>query len=387
MPYASRASTTRFVFADGDGGTGVWAKTANVVPKYDAPRYCPQGGFVAFQWDNANRPHNVVKMASQAHYDACDFTGSVELAAAGTGVQSYYHGCDTASEVAYLSCSVGSHCADGQKLAVITSSTSRVVDANGAVQLHSRSLAQVMTLLGGPSAMDRGFQTEDQAARLLDVIWCLEDHCPSSATDWDAGATTASCKADVHNLAGYVSRKRPMPNLAHARQYYDEALAFVTDHCPSLAYLSELHLQQSNATAAAETAERLCAACGRESRYADEVRAAFAAASVTPVGACAAPPVGGGLSGGGLGGIIGGAAVALLAAAYFVRQCCRRAAPSKPRAVAAAADAKKQIALTSASGGTLDVKPTPPSLPPSPPDSAKGAAKGARAGGPPPYVV
>ena len=37
----------------------------------------------------------------------------------------------------------------------------------------------------------------------------------------DGSATLASCKADVHNLAGFVSRSRPVPQYAHALAYYD----------------------------------------------------------------------------------------------------------------------------------------------------------------------
>ena len=62
-----------------------------------------------------------------------------------------------------------------------------------------------MTLLGAPE-MDRGYQTEAQAKHTLEVIWCLESHSPDSCKDWEAGATDATCRADVHNLAGYVSR-------------------------------------------------------------------------------------------------------------------------------------------------------------------------------------
>jgi hypothetical protein len=88
-----------------------------------------------------------------------------------------------------------------------------------------------MTLLGAP-AMDRGYQTESMAEHTLEVIWCLEDHCPASARDWDAQATASSCRADVHNLAGFVSRKRPEPQLDKAREYYDEALGY--EPCPLL---------------------------------------------------------------------------------------------------------------------------------------------------------
>ena len=50
--------------------------------------------------------------------------------------------------------------------------------------------------------------------------------CPSD--DWGAeGATNASCAAEVYTLAGYVSRKRPLAQLAVAESYYAEAISRV----------------------------------------------------------------------------------------------------------------------------------------------------------------
>ena len=40
--------------------------------------------------------------------------------------------------------------------------------------------------------------------------------------------------------AGFVSRKRPEPQYAHAERYYNEALALEPSHCPTLGYLVEL---------------------------------------------------------------------------------------------------------------------------------------------------
>ena len=91
---------------------------------------------------------------------------------------------------------------------------------------------------------------------------CLEAHCPTSALDWDEDATTDSCLADVNNLAGFVSRKRPAPQYEHAAAYYTAALGLVPTHCPSLGYYAELHVAVGNLTAAHETALKLCAACG-----------------------------------------------------------------------------------------------------------------------------
>ena len=237
----------------------------------------------------------MVRLQSRAHYDACDFTGAVTLAPQGAdGIeQSYYYECATPGSD-FLSCSIAGHCAAGQKLEVNTSSTESVFDANGETLLHAKSLRQVMTLLGAPQ-MDRGYQTELQANHTLEVIWCLESHAPDSCKDWQGDSTVASCKADVHNLAGFVSRKRPLPDYSAARTYYDEALGFDVNHCPTLQYLTELYLQVGNTSGAIDTAERLCTACDAASRYAAETRTAFETRSidgesVNAPAACFAPP-------------------------------------------------------------------------------------------------
>ena len=66
----------------------------------------------------------------------------------------------------------------------------------------------------------------------------------------------------MYNLGGFLTRKRPSPNLTLAEAYYRTALAHHPRHCPTLGYLSELHLTTGNATAANATALELCAACG-----------------------------------------------------------------------------------------------------------------------------
>ena len=125
---------------------------------------------------------------------------------------------------------------------------------------------------------------------------CLEPLCSPdgrSTKDWDASATRSSCLADVYNLGGFLTRKRPSPNLTLAEAYYRTALAHQPHHCPTLGYLAELHLTTANATAANATALELCAACGGgAARPARQARAAFEASGVAwpSRGACAAPP-------------------------------------------------------------------------------------------------
>ena len=57
------------------------AQATAATTSYQTPRRCPQGGFVSFHWPGGT--HDVVRMQSRAHYDACDFTGSVTLAPPG----------------------------------------------------------------------------------------------------------------------------------------------------------------------------------------------------------------------------------------------------------------------------------------------------------------
>lgn len=267
-------------------------------------------GFVYFHWNAA--AHDLVLLPSKAAYDACDFSSATTLAPinspanAATGTASYYLPCgSTPGATKYLACSMASHCASGgQKLTVRVSATEHALDMTTTpptALLHSDSLARVMRLLGhrtdtatGYTFLDRGYQTEASAEASLEMIWCLESHCPASALDFDAAATKASCLADVYNLGGFISRKRPSPKLARAEAYYRKALSHEPTHCPTLGYLSELYLTQSNASAASATALLLCAACGSSSTIARQIQQSFESVSPAvaawPCGAPSAPP-------------------------------------------------------------------------------------------------
>jgi hypothetical protein len=226
-------------------------------------------------------------MASESAYDTCDFAGSTTLAPvnapAVAGQASYYLPCAGAGQTYYLSCSVSDHCAQGQKVRVEVSPTERVFDLQHQLLLHSDSLSRVMALLGhrtdpsnGWSHLERGYQTEANANVSLEMIWCLEAHCPESARDWDPSATPSSCLADIYNLGGFVSRSRPIPQYEHAEAYYRESLAHEPDHCPTLGYLAELYLMTGNASAASSTALHLCSACGGSSPVVSQIEASFA---------------------------------------------------------------------------------------------------------------
>ena len=252
------------------------------------PINCAIDGYVYFQWYAAS--HDIQLMASEAAYESCDFSGAVTLQPLNApanllGYSSYYMPCTTPGAVQYLSCSVSDHCARGQKLTVFTSPTEYAINTSTSpptTLLHSDSLADVMTLLGhridestGFSYIERGFQTEASATVSLELIWCLEAHCPTSALDFQLSATATSCLAQVYNLGGYIMRKRPTPDFAHAEQYYLTALSHEPTHCPTLEYLSELYLMTSNAYNASATALRLCSTCGTSSSVTLQAKHAF----------------------------------------------------------------------------------------------------------------
>ena len=278
------------VFVDGEAiGTGLWSTSAD----YSGGVRCAVGGVVFFKWVAAY--HDLVRMASKTHYDNCDFDGAETLApvsgqAGSMAMASYSFECDSPGDVVYLACSVASHCSIGQKVELTVSSTISVHDASGSTLLHMMSLSRMMNLLNHP-AMDTGFGTEAQANSTLEMIWCLETHCPDSARSFHPDATEDSCRADVHNLAGYISRSRPTPQYAHALAYYDEALAYDPSHCATLEYRTELHLQTANASGAIAAALQLCEICGSSSDVTTQARAAFAAhpsVAAFPEAACAA---------------------------------------------------------------------------------------------------
>ena len=280
-PATFESDPQRFRFAD--GVDGLW-RSSRIYEDVQ----CAIGGYVYFWWAAQN--HDLWRMASKAHLDTCDFTGATPLvnvgdAAGATSTAVYYLPCTNAGEAIHLSCSVGTHCLSGQKMTVNVHPTIAVFDrGSGATVVHSRSLTRVYSLLGrrynaatGFTHLDRGWQTEAAANSTLEMIWCLEDHCPESARDADADATDASCRAEVYNLAGFVSRKRPNPQYEHSESYYFGALELEPSHCATLEYLSELYVMRGNVSAAVATAQRLCAVCGASSATARQAEAAFSA--------------------------------------------------------------------------------------------------------------
>ena len=196
-----------------------------------------------------------------------------------------------------------------------------------------------MALLGNMAreadpTIERGLATEARANQTLEMIWCLEDHCPASAQDWDPRLRTTRAAARAsrnYNLTAFASRKRPTPQYTKgkAHEYYGEALGHVPAHCPSLEYLTELHLAERNTSAAASTAERLCGACGASSTWAGMARAGLSSAAVDTPSACI--PDEDTLGGGAIAGIVCGSVVAIALGAWLWKRgpCAGdRAAPS-----------------------------------------------------------
>ena len=283
-PPAAEGISERFLFVDEAAAvsnpTGRWSHTGIA---YQQPLRCAIGGTVAFRWTQPH--HDVTLMASKSAFDACDFTNSTTLAAAGgTGESQYYLPCSTAGSTMYVSCSIGGHCAAGQKVVVNVSASVRAVDAvTGEALIHVTSLARVLTLMGayepanapGTALLPHGYDTELAANTTLDFVWCLTSHCPASAQTHNPAATLESCKADVYNLGGFLSRKRPSPQLAHAAEYYRQALAYDPNHCATLQYSTELFLTLGDLPAASSRVTALCQRCGRASGFATLARDAF----------------------------------------------------------------------------------------------------------------
>ena len=150
MPYPPPpldGTTRRFVFAN--GVDGLWMASGTPY----ANLTCAAGGHVYFYWHTQH--HDLRLMASAAHLDSCNFTGSQTLVgtgqmSGGTQFTSYFLPCETPGATMHLSCSVGLHCLQGnQRLTVTVSDTARVFDASGgSLLVHSQSLDQVYRLLG-----------------------------------------------------------------------------------------------------------------------------------------------------------------------------------------------------------------------------------------------
>ena len=111
----------------------------------------------------------------------------------------------------------------------------------------------------------------EQFDKAVPYLWCVEPHCAAlcpgdDCPTVDAGLTSvAECESAVLNLLGYATRKRTdvVPtDYALAETYYRDAIALWDTNCGAWGYLTELYIQQANASAAESALASLCDACG-----------------------------------------------------------------------------------------------------------------------------
>lgn len=88
-----------------------------VIPTFPQAITVTPGSQIGFVW-TGNVPHDVYKSVSKADFDACKKTGGLQSAPQTAG--GYYRvGALSSSTAHYFICTVGSHCANGQKIAII----------------------------------------------------------------------------------------------------------------------------------------------------------------------------------------------------------------------------------------------------------------------------
>ena len=138
LSHSASISTRRVA----DGVDGLWSSAPEVVARYVARPIidCAIDAVVAFHW---TAPwHDVVRVADAGAYERCDFGGAVTLSPAapyagtpyeGSTAAAYYFECteELAGQTVFVSCSIGQHCASGQKVAIRVSESVRAVDAGG----------------------------------------------------------------------------------------------------------------------------------------------------------------------------------------------------------------------------------------------------------------
>mmetsp|Transcript_5584 Transcript_5584/g.8577 ORF Transcript_5584/g.8577 Transcript_5584/m.8577 type:complete len:622 (-) Transcript_5584:314-2179(-) len=267
-------ASQRFMFVN--LADGLWSHLPEETLLYESNPilYCPMGGSIIFHY--LNYFHDVVAMADADHYETCNFTNSITVS---TRIQNpefdyatYYHPCGTVpGKVEYLSCSIGNHCQEGQKIMIQTSSTTHVQDdATGEWLIHVASLERVMRLLGRTVVNNeflvftRGYQTEALANQTLQWIWCGLDHCPSFLDTTGNNVTVEDCEGAIYTLMGYVSRKRPIPRYDESEHYYRLAIdGGGANECAARSYLTKMYLDKQDFDNATLSANELCQVCGK----------------------------------------------------------------------------------------------------------------------------
>lgn len=273
--------TSPFLFADMINGK--WSVDRNFIYELNPVINCPLNGTVIFKYPNTY--HDVVKMASAEHYDNCDFTDSIELSPVSPALaddeerkydyMTYYHQCSTPGALEYISCSVPGHCLAGQKIAIQTSTSVDVYNEDGSsMVMHVDRISRVLTAMGYSIQADTGFvempfgyQTEENAEKTMEWIWCGILHCPDfydfQADGLDDTEKERDCIGSSNLLLGFIERNKPTPDFEKSEEYYNKAIEVGgTNECAARSYKSKMFLDKGDYEKAVLTAEELCDVCG-----------------------------------------------------------------------------------------------------------------------------
>lgn len=273
--------TTPFQFVDLVDGK--WSVDRSFLYELTPIIQCPINGTIIFHYPNTT--HDVVKMASDLHYDTCNFTDAIELSPASLPEEdttrskkyeyvTYYHHCSTPGALEYISCSIAGHCEAGQKIAIQTSETvDAYMENSTSMALHVDKLSRVLTVMGystqpgtGFVEMPLGYQTEDIAEKTMEWIWCGMDHCPNFY-DLSDGLNDDEDKRDCigssNLLLGFIERNKPIPDYNKSAEYYNNAIKVGgTNECAARSYKSKMLLDKGDYEQATLAAEELCQVCG-----------------------------------------------------------------------------------------------------------------------------
>ena len=215
---------------------------------------CAEGGYVYFWWISLY--HDLQVMQSEESYDSCDFTNATDLSpSTNSDMSSHFVPCPPKGETTYVACSIGAHCSLGQRVAIRSHPTASVFSPTGETQIHFDNFADLMNIMGVEEddrvqILHRGYDNPDSASVLMELLWCIEDHCD-----------TPSCKANVYNIAGFISRKRPDANMSLAEAYYSNSTAIFPGLCPAYIYLMELYDTTMQMIKLQQTAINYCSEC------------------------------------------------------------------------------------------------------------------------------
>ena len=267
-------------FAFVDLVDGLWSLTRSGLYQLHPIVHCPINGTVIFYYPNYS--HDVVKMADETHYEACNFTESIELSPIAPQMQddahkypymTYYHQCKTPGALEYISCSIPGHCEAGQKIAISTSDSTNVYDDNNTMVLHVDQISRILTVMGyftEPGCefaqMPLGYQTEVIAEKTKEWVWCGLEHCPNFndiSVDENISSKQDDCIAAGNLLLGFIERSKPIPDFEKSEEYYQKAIdAGGINECAARSYQSKMFLDKKDYFNATKAATVLCQVCG-----------------------------------------------------------------------------------------------------------------------------